>query len=408
MIKGITGALATFETYRSSMNYGKQVYSRVCDFFNLRAYDVDEILKNVKVGVLNTGDRVELEGKLLRYGQVFKPYTNIQTMGANCHQVEHEVHRYEGKVIEKAMEFTFKTFQLPVQKIPNVGNIGCAFLYDSRFKTFEFKEGKKEDEKLEYKVDKYSKPIMVLYDIARQQSYINKQVVIKGEITKLPIEFLNQLEGISDPIIQDVCSNYIDPFAQENTFICINTLGERSSIELYKELKEAEGIRGALYVETQLTGLEGIDNEDIRSIIEANLSNLPQKLDPRFPLTVATTPINGGVPFISINDINIIYRSPKIIGFYTDTSLFDEKEYRKKLNDLSAFVKNFKVDYRRYTNKHLGIKSDVSLNFLFDYEKRFLFDGRGVLYTSEVESAIKKNPNLKETQLWLNSIPPTT
>lgn len=390
------------------MSTVKSILCNISDFFTIHEYDIDQIMKDVREGKLTTGSRISVEGKLLRYAQIFKPYSNVHSLGTRC-TMEHEKKFIYGKglVKGKAMKIELDKFQYPVQKLPNNGNVGCAFLYDSRFRGFEFDEITNDDQEVCYKVNEYAKPIMVLYDTLKQDQYVNKRVAIKGEIVKIPYEIIDRLKYIDDITIQEICSNFIDPLAEENDFLCLTTLTNRTSIEVCSDIDNIEGIKGALYVENFLTNLQGQNEETIRTILEKILPNLPQKLDPKFPLTVANTVGDEGFPFLSINDISVVYRSPGTIGFYTKSSLFDSAEYREKIDDLRIFINNFRIDYMKLIMKELGINSEMNMNFLFDYKKQYLFDNKGTLYGNNVEASVVESYNLKNTRNWLRECPPT-
>ena len=73
--------------------------------------------------------------------------------------------------------FGKRDFILPVQKLNNYSNIGCAFIYDTRFKGFSTDVN-----------DKFSMPILVIYDINKHGKYLNKKVIIKGKIMEVPLD----------------------------------------------------------------------------------------------------------------------------------------------------------------------------------------------------------------------------
>lgn len=113
------------------------------------------------------GDYITSEGFLLSYGQVFKPKTLIESVWGPTSAEElknfNEIHKgTEHEVKSEEILFQKRDMFLPVQKINQYQNIGCAFLYDSRFTGFLNSNNIENINNGDYK---YSKPILVLYDL---------------------------------------------------------------------------------------------------------------------------------------------------------------------------------------------------------------------------------------------------
>ena len=64
---------------------------------------------------------------------------------------------------------------------------------------------------------------------------------------------------------------------------------------------------------------------------------------------------------------------------------------------------NFAIDYNIASRKHLGKKMNMKLNFLFDYEKQFLFDKRGVLYSRTAKDICNSDESSRYIQDWLRN-----
>lgn len=410
LVKTIEPYLKAYGTFQASITMGKKLLtmsqSYIRGLTKREHYDIDEVFNEIENEDLKVGSIIELSGKLLKYGQVFKPYTHVNCMFSNCIKgQEEEVYIDYKKVITCDMIMTCKVFQPPIQKIPSSSGIGCAFIYDSRFKGFEHELNKNEDEQIEKPIviDKFSKPIMVLYDTAKQEKYINREVVLKGRVINIPKEVSAALNGIFDDSIRDICSNFYRPYNESINFICISLLDLECTIKELSKIQDIELIKAPLYVEAQLEGLGTLHKDQAKKLIENILPNLPQKLDPKFPLTVGTFTNNIGTPFLSINNINVIFREPEIIGFYCDTEIYNKELYSKDIKALVYFINNFVIDYQNITKKYFGKKFAVKLNFLFDFEKQNLFDKRGVLNSSLARELYDNDESSRYIQDWLKN-----
>lgn len=407
LAKTIEPYIKAYGTYSSTMLIGKKLISSAFNFVKnvvrRTHFDIDEIFDEIEREDISVGDVIETSGIILKYGQVFKPYTHVNAMFSNCTiGEEKEVYRNGKKMIRNTIAMTSKAFQPPIQKIPPYNDIGCAFIYDYRFTGFNHQLNKEREEQKDKPliIDKYSKPILVLYDTAKQERYLNKEVLIKGRIINLPKSLVQNLNGIFDNSIRDICSNFFRPFNENINFICISLLDSECSINEVSKI-DMSSIKAPLYVETQAEGLSKLEKLEAQKLIQTILPNLPQKLDPHFPLTVGTFNDNIGTPFLSINNINVVYRQPETIGFYTDTFLYDEDSYAQTLEQLSTFICNFAIDYRNIAKKIIGTKLNIDLNFLFDYEKQYLFDRRGVLSSKLARDFYEEDESLRYVQDWL-------
>ncbi|GIM29316.1 hypothetical protein CPJCM30710_19820 [Clostridium polyendosporum] len=367
-------------------------------------YDIDEIFNEIDNENIKVGSIIKTSGILLRYGQVFKPYTHVNGMFSNCAKGEEkEIYRAGRRVVQCSMEMTSKVFQPPVQKIPPCNGIACAFIYDSRFKGFIHDSNRNQDELKEKPliVDKFSKPIIVLYDITKQEKFINREVDLRCRVIKIPKELISSLNGIFDNTIREICSNFFRPYNENTNFICLSLLDSECGIEEISKIESIETIKAPLYVEGHIEGLRKLTASEAQELIQSILPNLPQKLDPNFPLKVGTFTNNIGIPFLSIDNINVVYREPEIVGFYCDTELFKPENYEKNIKLFSNFVNNFAIDYKNITRKLLGEKMGLELNFLFDYEKQYIFDKRGVLSSTFAKNLYDIDESSRYVQDWL-------
>lgn len=406
-VKTIYPYLKDMGVFGASMQYGKKLITKTYDIIKglpkRHYYDIGEIFNEVEKANINIGDIIETSGYLLKYGQVFKPYTHVNSMFSNLKKGKDRVIYKNGrKIIQASMLMSSKPLEPPIQKIPIYNNIGCAFLYDSRFKGFmhELNNNKEEQKETPLIIDNFSKPIMILYDISKHEKFINKEINIKGRIIKLPLELTGTLNGLFDKTIQEICSNFFRPYNENINFICLSLLDSEYVREI-SEINDIYSIKAPIYIEAQAEGLSSFSPNEAQNLIEDILPNLPQRLDPQFPFKVGTFTNNIGTPFLSINNINVIYREPEILGFYCETELFEPAKFRNNLNEFTIFVNNFNLDYQNITKKLLGEKKDLKLNFLFDYEKQYLFDKRGVLNSNTAKSLYELDESSRYIQNWL-------
>lgn len=197
-------------------------------------------------------------------------------------------------------------------------------------------------------------------------------------------------------------TNFIDIYSESTNFICLIALDDETSIDYVCAIDSIMEFKAPLYVETELENFDKFCNkESAQKKIELIIPNLPQKIDPIFPITVVNTKSDIGIPFVSTDDINIMFREPNIVGFYTDVRLFDKEDYSKKLKEYTQLINNFAIDYKNMMKKQFGTKEFMKLNFLFDYEKQYLFDSRGVLYSDTAKKLAELDENDKYVQEWL-------
>ena len=410
--KAIEPYVKAYGTYGSMFIAGKGIIKRIVssvkNFSRRQYYDINEVLNELEAGQISIGDIIETSGFLLKYGQVFKPYTHIHGMFSNITKGEDKI-KYDvkgRKVIGSTMVMSSKIFQPPIQKIPANNGIGCAFLYDSRFTGFIHKGNESSEEIIKENpilVNEYSRPIIVLYNIAKQEKYINKEINIKGRIFTVPREVIGNLNGIFDNTIRDICSNFFRPYNENINFICISLLDAECSVKEISQINNITEFKAPFYVETQAEGLSKLSKNEAQRFIETMLPNLPQKLDPNFPFTVGTFTNNIGIPFFSTNNINVIYREPEVIGFYMEISLFEPEEYKQGIKDFTTFINNFNIDYKNKVKKHLGGKQDIKLSFLSDYEKQYLFDKRGVLNSDCARALYNDDDASRYVMDWLKN-----
>lgn len=392
--------------FSSTMIFVNNTYKKLKSYIDINTYDINEIFKGVKNQTIEIGSYIDTYGFLLDYAQIFKPYTHTNGMFDLCKNGETGTNFKDGKLLKySSMSMGYKILQPPIQKIPPMNNIGCAFLYDTRFKGFHHEQNTVNSESSikPVLIDEYAKPILIIYDVNKYKKYINKDVKVRARVIELPLDLVEKINGISDNTIKEICSNYIDMYSENYNFICLAVV-EDGQIREIDDIKSLQEWKAPLYVEAELENLDKYCHKDsVKNFLEQIVPNLPQKLDSNFPLNVANVYGDLGLPFISTTDINVIFREPNIVGFYTDVHIYDDEEYSNKLEEYTTLVNNFAVDYRNKMKRNFGKKESMKLNFLFDYNKQLLFDTRGVLYSNAVKELAELDESQKYVQEWLRN-----
>ena len=364
-------------------------------------YDINAVFDEIESDSIKIGDIISLTGLFIKYGQVFKPYTYTSLMFYDA------VSTGGRMFVDKNAQITLRdrSFQPPIQAIPPYNDIGCAFLYDQRFTTFISKKNHDEntfpDKDKPLIIDPYSKPMLVLYDIKNHSKFINREVDLRGKLIQIPKEIIYNLTGIYDNTISEICSNFYRPFREDTNFICISLLGEESKIRDIGSLG-LENLCAPLFVETQLEGIETINANERANFIAHLLPNILPKVAPGFNISSISLKEFDAVSYITSGNINIIYKEPSIIGFYSEVLLFNEDEYRQNIIDYSTYIRNFAIDFNKAMKVIHGVKSaSMKLNFLYDYQKQSIFDDRGVLYSVDANMLSKQDELMRYVQEWL-------
>jgi hypothetical protein len=348
------------------------------------------------------GDIIETDGFLLEYAQIYKPFTHVNGMGTKASFGEEKKKFVNGKLVDQNnIVITYQAFQPPVQKIPNYNGVGCAFLYDTRFKGYILESNPDEVARKEKQlcINEYSKPILLLYDL-KYRKHLNKEVSLRARVIDLPGRLAEAISGIHSSEIQEICSNFIDLYSESKNFICLTVLDDSTGIKDESVIENLGEFIAPIFVEAQLGGLNTFESEEVREIIQSIIPNSPQRIDPWCPIEVLNTNGDNAIPFVSMTDTNLILRN-NVVGFYTQMNLFEDESYRYRLDTYSRLIKNFSVDYSNLMKKEFGCKESMKLTFLYDYNKQALFDHRGVLYSRESEELVKLDDPNKYVIEWL-------
>lgn len=397
-------------TFLTIMKNSDKIRGGIKDFFIEHERDVNEIFDEIIQEKRNIGDFISLEGYLLKYGQVFKPYTNansIWTPGTEKDLIE--IKNKNGELPNKnTMDFLYenKSMYMPVQCINPFNNIGCAFIYDPRFSGFALNRNISLDKCVELPVadDKYSRPMLVLYDTAKHSQYINKKVCLKGKLCEVPKNIAESLNGIFDDNIREICSNFYRPFNENVNMICLSLLDENSKISfsskslLYENFEE---LNLPIFVEAKIDNLNGLKDKEATDIIS---KIIPNSLNRKLPInkklpTLLRSEYDETFSILTTDEIQVVYRNPGTIGFYMVTSLINKEKYEDSLNALTRYINNFSIDYKNLSKKNFGKEENLDINFLFDYNKKSLFNSKYIEFGFNSKS---EDINTDEIFKWLN------
>lgn len=376
-------------------NYSLKIIENYCSY----SRDINEVFNEVEQGNRNIGDYVTLEGYLLKYGQVFKPYTHVDGVWGPTSPEElkkfNSIHRgTEHEVRNGEILFEKRDFILPVQKLNNYSNIGCAFIYDTRFKGFTSDVS-----------DKFSRPLLVIYDTKMHSKYLNKKVILKGRIIEVPLAVCKDLNGIYDDNIRKICSNFYRPYNEDINMICISLIDEKIKIDYsnnYMLKDNFDKFDIPLFIEGDLKKIHKIDSKRAVETINHIMPNTYDKylnIRRNYPFSLQGEG-EEGITIATIDDIQVTYRDKGKIGFYTTTSLIERGEYGKDLDGFLRYIQNFSIDYRNFCVKEFKEKDSLDISFMFDPTKRNLFKSKAI--KSNFDNFEDMNKKHEEIVNWYN------
>ncbi|MBU3176498.1 hypothetical protein KPL47_08940 [Clostridium estertheticum] len=386
IIKEMLPYISFLGAFYTIMKYGAKTSRSVIDKWKVQEIDLGDIFDEITRGSLNTNTYISTEGFLLKYGQIFKPYSYLNsvwspTTDKDVKEINNKNPLHQCK--KEDLLFERERLWLPTQVIPHLSNIGCAFIYDSRFNGFTCNKdlSKSNNNNLLVEDNKYAKPILVLYDLKKHSQYINKKVSIKGKIIEVPSDISSLLNILPDNDIWEICSNFYRPKNESDNMICLSLLEDSSKIDFvdnYELYQNFDKLSIPLFVETKLDKLKNLNDETTKQLINSILPNTAAKINPLFENQILALHDEGedAISFPSTNKIHVTYKNPGIVGFYTTTSLVDTEKYSSDLDDLSRYINNFAIDYKNLSKKHFGKSDKLNVTFLFDYNKKDLFRSR--------------------------------
>lgn len=410
--------IAMLGTYLEAMKYCSKIPQVINNSFKYPEHDIGDIFNEIMQEDLHVGSNISTEGYLLKYGQVFKPYTHLNSVWSGTSDKDiQEINRVNKDPLHKCKKNDFvcerRRFYIPVQVIPptreNGCDIGCAFIYDSRFTGFTSSKDllKASKKNLLIEENKYAKPILVIYDVKKHSQFINKKVHIKGKIVIVPSNILSLLNIIPDNDIWEICSNFYRPKNENENMICLSLLEDNSKINFVDNHNLNENFDELcipLFVESTLDKFSKLNDDVASQLIYDILPNTVTKANPLYGSKAMSFHDEGekAFSFPSTNEINVIYRNPGVVGFYTTTSLVDTEKYSRDLDELSRYINNFAIDYKNLSRKHFGEADKLDVTFLFDYNKKDLFKSRdsNICFSDEKQWSGHKN-SVSDTIGWL-------
>ncbi len=412
-IKEFLPYLKSIGTFLSIMKFIPKGINHIKEKMSVHEYDINEIFDEINKDKLSINDYISTEGYLLKYGQVFKPYTYTNsvwgpTTKEEIRDIENKNHITKDKSRED-FYFTRQRMYLPIQTLNHFDNIGCAFLYDYKFSGFIMGKdlSKGVTSELSIEIDKYAKPILVLYDISKHSKFLNNKVNIKGKVVIIPNSIAASLNGIYDDNIRAICSNFYRPYNENINMICISLLDDKTNIHLARKSSLCDNflkLEMPIFLEAKLSNFSNINND---STIEMLNKIIPNTIDKKlkgainnpYTLRDENDPV---VSFPSFDENHFTYNSPDRVGFYTTTSLLDNEMYIKSLENLTRIVNNFSIDYKNLSKKNFGKEDKLSICFLYDYTKMNIFDPHNINFEFDKLTKFNSNDPTIDTLTWLN------
>lgn len=403
--------LNTYAGYFGMFTAIKPIIKSIKKNISTKYVDVSKIMSCLKEGSIEYGSLIKLNGYMMEYSQLYKPYSHVNGRFKEFVREEDTMKFENGKLVhQQSGRYTFDVVQPPIQKIPQANGIAVAFLYDTRFEGYKHEQNqdKETNRKEPLIINNYSKPIMLLYDPLKSQKCLNKEVEIVARVVKMPESLSAQISSIFDENIKQICSNYIDVYSNNFDFICLSTLEDETQIKCFSKDKKIIDLVTPLYLECEMPSVAHLSGQkQVNDFLIPILPNLPKEKNTNnsFMVSAFNTAGDVGVGYASTNNISIVFREPNIIGFYTTTKLFNAEIYENDLESFSTFVSNFTIDYRNRTQKVFSVKESLELNFIYDYSKQKLFNKNGVLNSNTASQVIRNQNISSHLSDWLRNTP---
>lgn len=373
-----------FVTYFAAIDIVKQQIKKGLKSYKNAEIDVFGFYNSVLNEELKLGDTISATGFLMEHAQLFKPYSYINSVWkptSEDEMVDFNI-KYKGTNHElRQNELLFERNQIivPVQKIPVLGNVHIAFLYDERFRSFNTSNNPDTIVQTGKSVikDKYSDPIMVVYDKNRHPNILKNYVHIKNAKVIRGAEVINryfkEIININDTFSS--ISNIYRPLKMGNDIICVSLLEDESRVEIIESGSEILGdeFKVPFFIEGTFNSLYSQTREKSIKVIE---KMAPNDMKYYNHLPSLHDEIDEAISFISTSGINITFREPGTIGFYSELKYFNTDEYEKKIFEVSGVVNNFAIDYKNFARKEFGVKDKFNVTFMYDYSYRNLFKSK--------------------------------
>lgn len=342
--------------------------------------DVMNFYDSVINNEFKVGETITVEGYFMKFGQIVKPYTYINSVWNPTNEEDIKDHNVKHKGTEHELKpgevlFERSPITMPGQMIPSYNDISFGFLYDERFTKY-IKNDTPENIKItgrEAVEDKSAYPILVIYDKKSYPAIINNYIRIrKGRIVKGSSRLDDYVKSMMDFDGLTATSNIYRPYQLENEILCISLLDNDVKVDVIDSCinRLGEDFRLPIFSEGTYDILYGMNNQEVSEVIN---SVSPNDMKYMGRLQSLRDDIDSGMSFLSMNGINITYRNPGTIGFYTEVEYFNEDEYQRRLRNYISLVKNFSIDFKNFSSSNFGTKERYNLTFLYDYSIKNLF-----------------------------------
>ncbi len=342
--------------------------------------DVMNFYDSVKNNEFKVGETVTVEGYFMKFGQIVKPYTYVNSVwkptserNVRHHNEKHKGTQHELKPGEVLFERTPIT--MPGQMIPSYNEISFGFLYDERFTKY-IKNDTPDNIVItgqELVADKYAYPILVIYNKNTYPDIINNFIRIrKGRIVKGSSALDDYVKSMIDFDGTIATSNIYRPYQLDNEILCVSLLDNDAMVDIIDLCinRLGEDFRLPIFSEGTYDILYGMNQQEVSEVISLVSPNDMKYMG---RLQSLRDNIDTGMSFLSMNGINITYRNPGTIGFYTEVEYFNEDIYLQNLRSYITLVKNFSIDFKNFSASNFGSKEKYNLTFLYDYSIKNLF-----------------------------------
>jgi len=110
--------------------------------------------------------------------------------------------------------------------------------------------------------------------------------------------------------------------------------------------------------------------------------------------------VEQGRMVASPKDATTFFKPPNIVGFYVETTPQSDMDSRSE--DLEELVLSFRKGLLDQ-----GVPEEaLALDFVFDPERQFRFESRGMLASKQAVEAVRGDDALKQTRSWLRGEEP--
>lgn len=403
-IESLLRPLLTLEAFRKISTWAKIKQNK----YIKDEFTIEKISDDFFSGNLNIGNIVSVSGFLSKNGLFHKPSSFIKTIGRGIKQVkpifDPKTHQKIG-FDKQSCSVRINYLQLPIQVIPPVEDFNVLFLYNQDIKDFclEFDKDKEEKNKAGlyqedfFKVKHIHKPIMVLVNNKYSHNYSEKNVKITGKICPIPKSVDNYFIDNASKTTRDLMYNYWRPFSAISELgFCIDCRVESEMELAVNKTVPIIKRKGSVYLEAHFNDI----TEETIKLIDTHFPEILGNVFDGKNLTINSYGSEKEVSFISLSGIDVV-RNGNMYGFYAETELGNQIRVEETLKKLNLIFHRFKKHSFDIIGEKENKVADLQLDFIYDFNKKNLFDK--LLVSKEVERIVEEKPELINTINWLQA-----